>query len=563
MVNSEKLQRMIGIALRTAVIFLAGCAQTVTSYPQDNQTETKAHQQTKRLLVTQAPQDRATAHLYQFKVVEEVQVQNSSRPMSRITTQRYPFSLARKFDDILMGVLGAPFTPLAIIGGLASGESDLILFPLSALNPFANFRPDKAGLLTGPVSIEHQQYTEAGEWSRQPTKNVVQPLANATLKVTVWSREITVITDKEGIAIIDLNQVAGNDWRDSLSLSIRTANQMQCQHLITRDRLLASRPGQLRVPSLPLQPSTPRLPVMTRAKTGGIPINNAIKPGAALFYKLDNFGYWVNGKGLAVFALPAHSNVKIYADEYLRYQVARPMISGKSYYLFGFAFDPVTQITLAVKIGLAPLESKALGWVSAQEVLPWNTPYRLALKKPLELYATEESCQRNNRQTAIVYGPDAAGYVPALPVLDRTGKAWCLAYPDPDDPAHALRLGWIRQQEETVATLQIRVMKHKMDRALKFLENRVIWGMPLAYAHPELKVKLTGPLALVKMTGEMFIASFNKDNDLGQPMDGLFLDLPKNEQNYVLFQSSLLYFSNLMSKNGLWEGEDVAYVAVE
>lgn len=533
-------------------LLLCSCAHTVTSYSRLSNSELKEFKHVTRLVVMPVPEEDRTSKVHKIKIMEDARIHRMTREVSEVTIQRYPFSAARKIDDCIIGVIGAPFTPLAILGGLVNGDAEMMVFPLSAWNPFVNFRPDKGGLFTGPIAMEYEKVTEEGDWTPvEPIFNL-QPLVLSEIQVGSPKGKITVQTDGNGIAAIDLSQLfeLGNHYQD-LSLRISTPNALQCTYTVGEDRFLAidarGRAVQPERPPVTLPPAPlPEKPKLLLAR----------ESERLLVYKVGDYGYWVNEDGVAVLALPAHRPLEAFADEYLRYRLHKPLEGTDGYYIFDFAFDPVRQITLAVKVGESPREKDALGWVSAQGVFLWNTFYRVRTDRPLLVYPTYESCNWQNQGMASEYAPGDNG---ALPVLEQKDSNWCIAYPGEGDSLH---YGWVRW-EKPAGKLEVRLMKHKIDAALSYMEQELIWGKSRESLEDDLRVHLHGPLSLLKVTWERFCSSFNKESYEEKSIAGRFIDVPLPLEDYRRFQLMVLSLADLLLKKNLWHGRDILYVPID
>lgn len=566
-----------------AVWGVCGCAHTATSYSRQENSELREYKHVKKLVVATADSDERASAIYRIKISEDAEIQRAVRTVAEVTVKEYPFSGARKIDDLFIGIVGAPFAPLAILGGLANGETDLMLFPLSAWNPLANFRPDKGGLFSGPISPRYQQYSEKSDWQYQPATHTVQPYVGSLL-VKTDGNSLQASTDATGVATVDLVRLLGGRMAaGDVTISVHTASDMVCTHLIPAARLASiARPKSVPAqtdpqPSRP-QPASQRPPVVKApqqvpvqaaprtmptsrqlAVSSLMPVVRQPKAGQLLLYKAARWGYWVNNEGVAVLALPTHADVQLYADEFLHYPTKKQLRFGKAYYVFAFTFDPVNQIALAAKVGIAPREEECAGWVSAQDTMLWQTLYLVAVKDKITLYPTQESCRQGNSQQAFTV--DVRSAMPALPVIEQRDKLWCLACPDTQGQGDTLRLGWLSWDDSSGSRLQVRVMKHKLDVALKFLENKIIQGNQ--QPNEQFELALQGPLCLQQMTGEMFLASFNKESQENETVQGQFLDIPSQSPAIDEFQETILTISNELLKKNLWEGDDVVFLPVE
>ncbi len=581
--NQRSLHCISLIAL-LAAWGISGCAHTATSYSRQENSELREHKHVKKLIVSAVPGDDRRSAFYRIKVAEDAEIQRAVRTIAEVTVKEYPFSGARKIDEVFIGIVGAPFMPLAFIGGLANNEPDLIFFPLSAWNPFANFRPGKGGIFSGPISPRYQQHTEKGEWKYLSPTKTVQPYASGNLLIEANGRSLRLATDQHGVAVIDCNRLgivpgASSDIR----LTIRTSHDMVCMHNIPATRLAAILPAKTARPqamppavlpkprsSQPLvnKPQSALAKVTRRAVQPSrqlaisslMPSLPKAKAGEVLLYKTERYGYWVSSEGIAVLALPAREGAQLYADEYLRYLVKKELGASKAYYVFAFTFDPITHITLAAKIGTSPREEESVGWISAQDIVLWQTLYLLADTNPLTLFPSYESCRQGNSRTALTYKGESNTPMPALPVIEQRENAWCVAYPDVQNQGKTLSFGWLAWNNSLASQLQVRVMKHKLDAAIQFLENKIILGDK--QTSNSFALELHGPLSLQQVTGEMFLASFNKGKEDKQSIQGQFLDIP-NGAAYDEFQETILRISNELLKKNLWEGDDVVYLPVD
>jgi hypothetical protein len=121
--------------------------------------------------------------------------------------------------------------------------------------------------------------------------------------------------------------------------------------------------------------------------------------------------------------------------------------------------------------------------------------------------------------------------------------------------------GWIRWAEEPGIKSEVRIMKHKLDMALAYLEKNVIWEEKSSILQKGLQTKVDGPLSLRRQTGEMFLSSLNREeNYTPRSVHGQFIRTPLDATEHEQFQRYVLYVTSLMAKNEAEIKDDMVYV---
>ena len=144
-IKKAKPTKWLVVALMA--IFFCSCANTAMHREVIREPQIHKKDEVKQLIVKRALNDDVSSEMYYMQLIKNTVFQKSARNNTRIVVRRYPFSAIRKLDEIIIGAVTVPFTPLAIIGGLVNDDPDLAFYPLSMLWPMRNFRPEKGGLL--------------------------------------------------------------------------------------------------------------------------------------------------------------------------------------------------------------------------------------------------------------------------------------------------------------------------------------------------------------------------------------------------------------------------------
>lgn len=581
-------------------ILFCSCSNTAMHREVVREPQVHKKDEIQQLVVRRALNDDVSSEMYYIQLIKSSVFQKSARNNTRVVIRRYPFSAVRKLDEIIIGVITVPFTPLAMIGGVVNDDPDLAFYPLSMLWPLRNFRPEKGGLLTGPVIPEEKTNIVEGNWQYLGEEKETAVLKNAKFKIQVNKKEARFHTDGDGVAIVNLSKIPHIfDDKGDIELNILWDN-LQANHVISSQRLLVVRAKNQSLPkeeskssndtifedlpgeSLPLdlsskkeviveakksesttQPKSVELSQIVPAQqpTDLIPNKVDTLPGMdrALLYKGLSHGYWIKKEdGFPIMALPNKPSVVVYGTQNLESPNGSTLVMGKEYYVFSFDFGNDNRNT-AVKVGTSPFENNAYGWVYAKDLFLWNTLNRLSATKSFDIYTTHDDCLRGNDKAKKTFVIDEQNQDLYFPVLERKGSVWCIAYPDGNNH---LKHGWIQWLSETGLQVEVRAMKHKIDMAINYLAKKVI--IKTDDLEKQYVMELQGPLYLLKPKENMQMSSFVKEKESMKVTKARQIEAPTDEKEFEAFHQQVQELGQILTEKDVWQtDDDVLYIPAE
>lgn len=582
-------------------ILLCSCANTATHREVVKQPRVETKDTVNSLVVKRALRDDVSSKMYKIQLMKEVSYTKFTRSDTKIVEKRYPFSVARKVDEFIIGAITVPFTPLAIVGGVINGDPDLAIYPVSMIWPFRNFRPEKAGLLSGPVTPEVTTNVIPGAWRREGTKRDVSIVRGGQLKIITNGKMADFHTTKDGIIIINLSKLPGvYDSNGSVDLRV-TFNGQSVDHTISAQRLVVVRnnaqpdpspqndlpgneipdltqdlseketvaqvkkPVEEKVAENTVDPTelnaTPDNQVVPAKKpTELIPAPTNQYPGMdrALLYKGLTHGYWIKKQdGFPIMGVPNKPGVVAYTTENMQQPNGNVLAIMKEYYVFAFSFAK-DNANVAVKVGTSPFENNAHGWINAKDLFLWNTLYRVRATKSFSIYRSHDDCLQgsNNVFTFEISQENVDTY---FPVLEKKGSIWCIAYPDQN--GH-LQHGWVQWLSENGLEVEVRAMKHKIDMAINYLAKRII--INAEDLEKQYTMELRGPLYLLKPKEEMKMSSFKREKESSKITKARQIEAPADEAEFQEFHRQVQELGKILTEKEVWQtDDDVIYVPAE
>lgn len=583
------------LIMLSIIVAMCSCANTAMSREVIKQPQIQKKHTLRKLVVKRALQDDVSSEMYKIQLIESSVFQKSIRNNTKIVVKRYPFSVGRKLDEFIIGAITVPFTPLAIVGGIVNDDPDLVFYPLSMIWPFRNFRPEKAGLLSGPVTPEVTTKIVKGNWQNIGQKKKISVLKNARFKLQVNGKQARFHTDKNGIATINLSNLPGvKENNSSVDIRIVVNSKLKTNHRITPQRLLvARRSSQIFVPKqdtqeetfednisenletdlsentpiskekvVALNPNTitPSQEIPAKKPMDLIPNKVNSHPGMdrSFLYKGLSHGYWIKKQdGFPIMALPNRSRLVLYGSENLENPNGKTLEMGKEYYVFSFTFSNTNNKNVAVKVGTSPFENAAHGWTYAKDLFLWNTLNRVSATRSFRIYRSHDSCLRGDDSNSLMFKIN--GDSPYFPVLERKGSIWCIAYPDKNN---YLQYGWIQWLSETGLEVEVRAMKHKIDMAINYLAKKVI--LNATDLEKQYILELRGPLYLLKPKEEMKMSSLVKEKESSRISKARQIEAPVDEEEFQKFHQQVQELGKILTEKEVWQtDDDVIYIPAE
>ncbi len=143
-------------------------------------------------------------------------------------------------------------------------------------------------------------------------------------------------------------------------------------------------------------------------------------------------------------------------------------------------------------------------------------------------------------------------------MLAKKKNAWCVAYPD--SSKQKFYYAWINFSKEQGLQPEVRIMKHRLDLAISYLEKNLIKGNSTQKLQKDFAVELVGPLLLKKPEEKMRFSTFTHHGQSFDSHIGSLINLPKGEKKQQAFQQSILGLANMITKEQMQQQQDIIYI---
>lgn len=553
--QKSKLYLFIWIASLIFSLFLISCTHHSFSEEaqKDEYGEKVAHE---HLVAVQAYTDNVTSSRYRMKVQTEKVVHCSARQVDKITAKRYPFSVIRKVDDIVFGTLCLPLTPFALVGGVVTQDSEIMFFPFTALCPWKNYKPSEAGLLTGPVAGEYKDDLVTGNWQYLGEITQKTDWNHQQVSVSQGGRSLSISSDEEGNIVLDLNEVVSQGAYTSLRVEV--ANGQRVEHRIPakRFRLLNRFLDEEKRPELvPDKSRTPKKHVPPVRKPFPPVALTSSSSNLALYFN-HNHAYWVQAQsGLPLVVTPLQP-LGTYSDKLLNTQTSRAIQAAQGLYVLDFHFS--SQGLFSVEVSTKPGKENSLGWVSSERIYLWDSINRLSAEGKFRVYSSLLACQRKDQKKSKVLSLSSSRSQLFLPVLKKQDSFWKIAFHMKG--TIQFQTGWIDWSNSPNLKVGVRVLKHRLDQAIQYLEKSV--AAKQKTLDKESFLRLDGPLLIKRPDKTLALKNWVKQKEFDKSIMRPLLQIPQDDQSKQLWEASILRISDLVSERNLWkEKEDMVYIS--
>ncbi len=559
--QKPKLYFPIWIASLVFSVFLTNCTHHSFSEEaqKDEYGEKVAHE---HLVAVQAYTDNVTSSQYRMKVQTEKLVHCSARQVDKITAKRYPFSVIRKVDDIVFGTLCLPLTPFALVGGVVTQDTEIMFFPFTALCPWKNYKPNEAGLLTGPVAGEYKSDLVTGNWQYLGDITQKTDWNHEEISISQGDKRLSTSSDEEGNIVLDLNEIVSRGAYTSLRVEVADGRRVEHRIPAKRFRLLnrfsdGEKQPELQVPN---KPRTPKKYVAPEKKSSPPAIlSTSSSPNLALYFN-HNHSYWVQAQsGLPLVVTPLQP-LGTYSDKLLKAQTSRAIQAAQGLYVLGFHFS--SQGLFSVEVSTKPGKENSLGWVSSEQIYLWNSINRLSAEGKFRVYSSLLACQRKDQKKSKVLSLSSSRSQLFLPVLGKEDSFWKIAFHMKG--TIQFQTGWIDWDNSPNLKVGVRVLKHRLDQGIQYLEKSVAAKEKQEVLGKESFLRLDGPLLIKRPINGLALKRWRKHKEFDKSIMRPLLQIPEDEQAKQLWEASILRISDLVSERNLWEEkEDMVYISAQ